>query len=122
MNIIKLFYCKYDPEKFHCVHFVIKAAKHIYGLDYSACFVGLTRPLSEAIKTSRETVHRNKAIKKPKEGCIVLMTYMNESSHVGLFFQNKIFHLNECGVQRVTVEQAKIWFKRIRYYEPNLHH
>lgn len=122
MNIIELFYCKYDPEKFHCVHFVIKAAKYIYGLDYAPCFVGLAQPLSEAIKTSRETVHRNKAIKKPKEGCIVLMTYMNESSHVGLFFDHTIFHLSECGVQRITVEQAKIWFKRIRYYEPNLHH
>nr|WP_250540741.1 hypothetical protein [Acinetobacter pittii] len=91
MNIIKLFYCKYDPEKFHCVHFVIKAAKHIYDLDYSPCFVGLAGSLSETIKTSRETVHQNKRIDRPKEGCIVLMTYMNESSHVGLFFRARFF-------------------------------
>ncbi|ARG16917.1 hypothetical protein B7L44_10145 [Acinetobacter nosocomialis] len=122
MNITELFYCKYDPETFHCVHFVIKAAKHIYSIDYSPCFVGLVQPLSESIKTSRETAHQNKRIDRPIEGCIVLMTYMNESSHVGLFFQNKIFHLCEGGVQRITLEQAKIWFKRIRYYEPNLHY
>ncbi|WP_046023716.1 MULTISPECIES: hypothetical protein [Acinetobacter calcoaceticus/baumannii complex] len=122
MNITELFYCKYDPETFHCVHFVIRAAKHIYGIDYIPCFVGLVQPLSDSIKTSRETVHQNKRIDSPIEGCIVLMTYMNESSHVGLFFQNKIFHLCEGGVQRITVEQAKIWFKRIRYYEPNLHY
>lgn len=32
------FYCVYDPEKFHCVHFVILAAKVIFGKDYTPCF------------------------------------------------------------------------------------
>lgn len=122
MNISRLFYLKYDPLRYHCVHFVIEAAQHIYQLDYSKCFIGLTGSIDETLKTSRETVHRNKRIDKPKEGCIVLMTYLNESSHVGLFFRNKIFHLTEQGVQRITLHQAKLLFKRIRYYEPNLHH
>ncbi|MFH4307911.1 hypothetical protein WAJ73_24125, partial [Acinetobacter baumannii] len=60
MNIRQLFYCVYDPEKFHCVHFVILAAKVIFNKDYTPCFLGLTGPLHESIKTSRNTVHRNK--------------------------------------------------------------
>ncbi|MBD1224933.1 hypothetical protein IC789_09170 [Acinetobacter seifertii] len=120
MNIRQLFYCIYDPEKFHCVHFVILAAKVIFEKDYTPCFLGLTGPLQETIKTSRNTVHRNKQIKGPKDGCIVLMTYLDQSSHVGLFFQGRIFHLIERGPQRITVEQAESIFNRIRYYEPNL--
>lgn len=120
MNIRQLFYCVYDPEEFHCVHFVILAAKVIFDKDYTPCFLGLTGPLQETIKTSRNTVHRNKQIKKPIDGCIVLMTYQDQSSHVGLFFQSRIFHLIERGPQRITVEQAESIFNRIRYYEPNL--
>lgn len=120
MNIRQLFYCVYDPENFHCVHFVILAAKVIFEKDYTPCFLGLTGPLQETIKTSRNTVHRNKQIKKPKDGCIVLMTYSDQSSHVGLFFDGRIFHLIERGPERITVEQAEIIFNRIRYYEPNL--
>ncbi|WP_290006071.1 hypothetical protein [Acinetobacter pittii] len=120
MNIRQLFYCVYDPENFHCVHFVILAAKVIFEKDYTPCFLGLTGPLQETIKTSRNTVHRNKQIKEPKDGCIVLMTYSDQSSHVGLFFDGRIFHLIERGPERITVEQADIIFNRIRYYEPNL--
>lgn len=120
MNIRQLFYCVYDPEEFHCVHFVILAAKVIFDKDYTPCFLGLTGPLQETIKTSRNTVHRNKQIKKPIDGCIVLMTYQDQSSHVGLFFHGRIFHLIERGPQRITVEQAESIFNRIRYYEPNL--
>ncbi|OCY88146.1 hypothetical protein [Acinetobacter pittii] len=120
MNIRQLFYCVYDPENFHCVHFVILAAKVIFEKDYTPCFLGLTGPLQETIKTSRNTVHRNKQIKEPKDGCIVLMTYSDQSSHVGLFFDGRIFHLIERGPERITVEQAEIIFNRIRYYEPNL--
>jgi hypothetical protein len=50
------------------------------------------------------------------------MTYRNGSSHVGLFYRHRIFHLTEMGVQRITLEQAKPMFKRMRFYEPNLHH
>lgn len=120
--IEKLFHCEYDPQRFHCVHFVIEAAQLIYTKDYSGCFIGLTGTLDETIKTSRSTVHQNKRLDKPIEGCIVLMTYQNESSHVGLFYRQRIFHLTEKGVQRITLEQAKPLFKRMRFYEPNLHH
>ncbi|EET82864.1 hypothetical protein ACIRA0001_1658 [Acinetobacter radioresistens SK82] len=50
------------------------------------------------------------------------MTYQNESSHVGVFFRNRIFHLVERGPQLITLEQAKPIFKRMRFYEPYLHH
>ena len=120
MSIRELFRCRYNTKNFHCVHFAILAAKKLYNRDYSSCFIGLTSSLDEAIKTSRQTANRNKRIDKPIDGCIVLMTYMDNRSHVGIYHENKILHLCERGVQRVNIEQAKMWFKRIRYYEPNI--
>lgn len=118
----ELFRCEYNPSNFHCVHFVIRAAQILFGKDYSGCFVGLTGPLNDTLRASRATVTRNKRINRPVEGCIVLMTYQNESSHVGVFFRNRIFHLVERGPQLITLEQAKPIFKRMRFYEPYLHH
>lgn len=117
-----LFNCVYDKQRFHCVHFVIKAAKLLYQKDYSSSFIGLTNSLDQALQTSRNTVIQNKRLEKPIDGCIVLMTYFNGSSHCGLFFRQRIFHLCEAGVQRITLEQAKPIYKRIRFYEPNLNH
>lgn len=118
--IDQLFFREYDPKKYHCVHFVIECSQVIYGRDYTPCFIGLTNSLSETIKTSRDTVHRNKSIEKPCDGCIVLMTKYDNSSHVGLYYENRIFHLDEDGPQRITLNQADIQFKRMRFYEPNL--
>lgn len=120
--INQLFRCEYDPQKYHCVHFVIEAARLIYDKDYSNSFVGMTGSLDDTVKTSRSTVIQNRRLDMPIEGCIVLMTYHNGSSHVGLFYRHRIFHLTEMGVQRITLEQAKPMFKRMRFYEPNLHH
>jgi hypothetical protein len=116
----ELFRKRYNPLNYHCVHFVIDAAKELYGLDYSKCFIGLTSSLAETVKTSRNTVHCNKRIGAPHEGCIVLMTYQDGNSHVGLYHQHRIFHLTENCVSRPTIEQVKLMFKRIRFYEPNL--
>lgn len=118
----ELFDCIYDPQRFHCVHFVIQAAQVLYQKDYAKCFIGLTGTLDETLQTSRSTVIQNKRLEKPIEGCIILMTYFNGSSHCGLFFRQRIFHLCEFGVQRLTLEQAQPMFKRIRFYEPNLTH
>ena len=118
----ELFRCQYDPEKFHCVHFVLKAAQVLLQKDYSFAFMGLAQSLDQAIHVSKSNVIQHKRLQKPIHGCIVLMTYFNESSHVGLFFRNRILHLTENGVQNITLEQAKPLFKRMRFYEPNLHH
>lgn len=118
--INELFKLRYS-QQFHCVHFVIAAAQELYGLDYSPCFVGLTKSLDETLHVSKKREHQNKQINEPREGCIVLMTYPNGSSHVGLFFRQRVFHLIERGVERWSLDDVKLLFKRVRYYEPNLH-
>lgn len=110
---------KYDPAQYHCVHFVIEAAQHLFGRDYSDSFIGLTQNLHETLKTSRSTAIQNRRTDSPRDGTIVLMTNINQSSHVGLFYCDRVLHLTELGVHNLPLRTLKHIYKRIRYYEPH---
>ena len=111
----------YRPENYHCVHFLIEAAKYLFDEDYSDSFLGLTSSLHESLKTSRHTVIQNRRIDAPIDGAIVLMTNVKQSSHVGLFYCDKVLHLTEMGVHFLPILTLKRFYKRIRYYEPITH-
>lgn len=112
---------KYCPEHYHCVHFLIEAAQYLLNLDYTDNFIGLTSSLNETLKTSRHTVVRNRQIKAPRDGTIVLMTNDKGNSHVGLYYCERVLHLTELGVHFLPVISLYKFFKRIRYYEPSTH-
>lgn len=112
---------KYDPEKYHCVHYVIESAQYLFELDYSESFIGLTSNLHETLKTSRHTVTTNKRISEPINGTIVLMTNVNQSSHVGLFYCDRVLHLTELGAHFLPLRTIEQIYKRIRFYEPTTH-
>lgn len=112
---------KYDPEKYHCVHFVIDAAQYLLDVDYTENFIGLTSSLHETLRTSRHTAIKNRLRdkdEKPKQGDIVLMTNVNQSSHVGLFYCDRVLHLTELGVHFLPIQSIHSIYKRIRFYEP----
>lgn len=112
---------KYDPEKYHCVHFLIEAAEYLLDVDYTENFIGLTSPLHETLRTSRHTVIKNRLRdkdEKPKQGDIVLMTNAKQSSHVGLFYCDRVLHLTELGVHFLPIQSIHSFYKRIRFYEP----
>lgn len=111
----------YDPERYHCVHFLIEAAQYLFGQDYSQSFVGLTSSLHETLHTSRHTAIHNRKLTEPIDGTIVLMTNINQSSHVGLFYCDRVLHLTELGVHFLPLRSLEKVYKRIRYYEPITH-
>ena len=108
---------QYDPKKYHCVHFLIEAAQYLFEKDYSASFLGLTGDLKQGIQTSRDTTIKNKRIERPKDGCIVLMTNLLNSSHVGLFYCGRILHLSEIGVHFQELRSLERNYSRFRFYE-----
>ena len=111
----------YDPEKYHCVHFLIEAAQYLFDQDYSQSFIGLTSSLHETLHTSRHTAIHNRKLTEPINGTIVLMTNINQSSHVGLFYCGKVLHLTEMGTHFLPLITIQRFYKRIRYYEPITH-
>lgn len=108
---------QYDPKKYHCVHFLIEAAQYLFEKDYSASFIGLTGDLKQSIQTSRDTTIKNKRIERPKDGCIVLMTNLLNSSHVGLFYCGRVLHLSEIGVHFQELRSLDRAYSRFRFYE-----
>ena len=108
---------QYDPKKYHCVHFLIEAAQYLFEKDYSASFLGLTGDLKQSIQTSRDTTIKNKRIERPKDGCIVLMTNLLNSSHVGLFYCGRVLHLSEIGVHFQELRSLERNYSRFRFYE-----
>ena len=108
---------RYDSKNYHCVHFLIEAAQYLLNQDYSASFLGLTGDLSQSIQTSRNTTIKNKRLEKPKHGCIVLMTNLLNSSHVGLFYCNRVLHLSESGVYFQELRFLERNYSRFRFYE-----
>ena len=108
---------RYDSKNYHCVHFLIEAAQYLLNQDYSASFLGLTGDLSQSIQTSRNTTIKNKRLEKPKHGCIVLMTNLLNSSHVGLFYCGRVLHLSENGVYFQELRSLERNYSRFRFYE-----
>lgn len=108
---------QYDSKKYHCVHFLIEAAQYLFEKDYSESFLGLTGDLSQSIQTSRDTTIKNKRIERPKDGCIVLMTNLLNSSHVGLFYCGRVLHLSEIGVHFQELRSLERNYSRFRFYE-----
>ena len=108
---------QYDSKKYHCVHFLIEAAQYLFEKDYSASFLGLTGDLKQGIQTSRDTTIKNKSIERPKDGCIVLMTNLLNSSHVGLFYCGRVLHLSEIGVHFQELRSLERNYSRFRFYE-----
>ena len=108
---------QYDPKKYHCVHFLIEAAQYLFEKDYSESFLGLTGDLKQSIQTSRDTTVKNKRIERPKDGCIVLMTNLLNSSHVGLFYCGRVLHLSEIGVHFQELRSLERNYSRFRFYE-----
>lgn len=108
---------QYDPKKYHCVHFLIEAAQYLFEKDYSESFLGLTGDLKQSIQTSRDTTIKNKRIERPKDGCIVLMTNLLNSSHVGIFYCGRVLHLSEIGVHFQELRSLERNYSRFRFYE-----
>lgn len=108
---------KYDASKYHCVHFVIDAAKYLFDVDYSSHFLGLTGTVNESLNASRHNFNQAKKLEKPVNQCIVLMTDLMNRSHVGLFYCNHVLHLTESGVYFQTLRTLEKNCSRFRFYE-----
>ncbi|WP_336141973.1 hypothetical protein [Acinetobacter sp. 102] len=57
-------------------------------------------------------------IEVPVSPCIVFFKHnFQTSTHVGVFFDNKVLHLTGRGVQYMPLEVVKIGFKEVSYYK-----
>lgn len=57
-------------------------------------------------------------LERPDSPCIVFFKHnFQTSTHVGVFFDNKVLHLTGRGVQYMPLEIVSIGFKEVRFYK-----
>ena len=89
-----------------CNEFACEAWKQITGKD-----------LSKRIYKALNSEDCFKRIDEPISPCIVFFKNSEKSStHVGLFYCDKLLHLTPRGVQFVPLEVIAMHFREVRYY------
>lgn len=94
-------------KDYTCNEFVCEAWQHIVGEN-------LTQRLDDFLSG----IGNFKQLDAPDPPCLVLLSNNNRSStHVGLFYCDKVLHLSMSGVQLVPLEILKIHFREVKFYK-----
>lgn len=94
-------------HSYTCNEFAVEAWKQITGED-------ITKRLNKTINGKQAF----KKLSEPISPCIVYMTNNNRSStHVGLFYCDKLLHLTPLGVQLIPLELVQQHFREVRFYK-----
>lgn len=106
MNLDHLFNRTWSKD-YTCNEFVCEAWQVVVGED-------LTQRLEKTL-----TGHcQFRVLQEPRSPCIVFFSNdLKSSTHVGLFYGNKLLHLTLSGVQYVPLEFVAINFRRVSFYE-----
>lgn len=111
--IDKFLFKKYDYENYNCAHFVVElwayiTNKSIY--ENLKSFLTVNKSAKISIRSKFEL------IKTPVSPCIVLFKRRCLETHVGIFYKNKVFHLNELGAMYQPLDIVRIGFSSVRFY------
>lgn len=110
---------QYDAKDYHCVHFVIDAAKYLFGTDYTPYFLSLVGQQSHEIKMAHQDFNFAQTVQlsQPRDGCIVLMTNLLNKAHVGLYYQGRVLHIAEQGVYFQQLRSLQRNYSGFKFYE-----
>lgn len=90
-----------------CNEFACDAWKVIKGEDLSA-----------KLESHLNGKSKFKLLKKQKSPCLVFMSNSDtSSSHIGIFYNEKVLHLSTMGVQYIPLETISLYFKKVRFYQ-----
>ncbi len=93
----------FDHVDYHCYSF-IEECLDVPRLD------------EVAVSTARNDIHKHKGlfelIEHPEDYCIVLLG----DSHVGIYYNNGIYHNDICGVRYESMRVMKLKYNKVVYY------
>lgn len=93
-------------KDYTCNEFLCESWKQVTGKD-------MTKRLDRFLKGKG----RFKRLNEPISPCIVFFTNGPRSStHVGLFYCDKVLHLSAAGAQYIPLELLSMYFKETRFY------
>jgi hypothetical protein len=105
-------------ESYNCLDFVIEAWAHISG-DASAG--DRLRKLSEGVhaedgKVVLSGVRGFSKLADPFSPCFVVMQRSKTQPHIGIYYQGRVLHMKETGVEFQPVAVVRRYFTKIGYY------
>lgn len=112
MNSVDPLLDRVYSDQYHCVHFVIEAARHLYGQDWEPRLPGL-----QDRQFSRDAWQHWQQIDQPQHGCLVLLSGGGTWPHVGIYHIDRLLHLTRQGPRWMPLDCEKIGFTRVRFYK-----
>lgn len=109
------FFDRRQTRTYNCLDFVREVWLAMTGEDVTE---KLTR-LTGAFGQRRATVSGVKGFKRleaPQGPCFVVMQRKGLDPHVGIYLEDRVFHLHARGVEFQPISVAKEYFNVIRYY------
>lgn len=110
MNLNKYFDRTYDEKKYNCLHFAAEIWKELTGKD----LIGLMDEITTR-KLHKTDMQQFEYLSKPISPCIVLMKRRRCTPHVGIFFQDRVIHLTELGVECFPLDIASRGFNKVSF-------
>jgi hypothetical protein len=93
----------YNKQKYNCFHFASDVWQELTGRN----------SLKGSFHDMRKKFQR---ISRPVNPCVVIFSGGRET-HVGIYFDNLVMHLNESGVTRERLNTVSLGFKKVSYYK-----
>jgi hypothetical protein len=115
MSIDLFFNRVYNKSKYNCAHLVAEVWQHLTGEDIHELLAGfLLPPRDRYVKNGIQ--HNFEKLKNPVSPCLVLMRKPKLAPHVGLFYQGRVLHIHEAGVQFQPLDKATRGFTKLSFY------
>lgn len=115
-SLDQFFFKRYDANSYNCAHFASEVWTHLTGQDISealGCFLAPVRDRSAPMDLRR----RWRRLKSPENPCILLMQRPRSVPHVGVYFNGRVIHIHERGVEFLPVEVATRGFTKLGFYK-----
>lgn len=113
LDLSKYLNKRYDDTDYNCLHFACDIYRDLTTIDMSADVRGLLTGRNHR-HIDIAQLRRFTPIPNPIAPCLAIMH--SDVMHAGIYYDNKIIHLTECGVQCVPPHLAEIRHGRIKYY------
>lgn len=120
--IDQYFFKVYNADTYNCLHFAAEVWQDLTGQDIlEKLSLGFTVPASESftLSTARHIKRNFTKLSVPESPSLAMMQRARMTPHVGVFFDRRILHITEGGVEFQPPDVASRGFKTVTYYRCN---
>lgn len=116
MSIDRFLDRQYNSATYNCAHFVCEVWETVSGEPMGDRLKSFLLP-SKLRYVERNLFKHFERLAQPVDGCIALMRRRHASSHVGIYRNKRILHIDQGGVRMDPLAVALMTFDRVDYFK-----